>query len=164
VHVGSCTLQVRAGRGEQYILAQLISSNSGWHDGWFYLRNDDDWLPRFSEQVLMSREENWSYSVVEEDKPKLQPLLDALRRLRQRRLTAGMVAAAFHQWSALLLMQRRLRIDEMTPRLRWRGVGCRKSPSPSMKSPGVHGGWWGASSRRTSTGSRCAPLKALSLW
>jgi hypothetical protein len=30
------------GRGEQYILAQLISSNNDWHDGWFYLHNDDD--------------------------------------------------------------------------------------------------------------------------
>jgi hypothetical protein len=29
VHVGCCTLQVRAGRGDQYISAQLISSNSG---------------------------------------------------------------------------------------------------------------------------------------
>jgi hypothetical protein len=41
--------------------------------------------------VLMSREENWTYDVIEEDKPKLQPLLDALRRLRQCGLTAGMV-------------------------------------------------------------------------
>jgi hypothetical protein len=82
VHAGSFTLQVRAGRGELYILAQLISSNSGWHDGWFYLRNDDDCLPKFSSQVLMSREDNWSYGVIEEEKPKLQPLLDTLRRLR----------------------------------------------------------------------------------
>jgi hypothetical protein len=58
MHVGSCTLQVRAGRGEQYISAQLISSNSSWHDGWFYLHNDEDRLPRFSSRVLMSREEN----------------------------------------------------------------------------------------------------------
>jgi hypothetical protein len=29
----------------------------------------------------MSREDNWSYGVIEEEKPKLQPLLDALRRL-----------------------------------------------------------------------------------
>jgi hypothetical protein len=42
VHVGSCTLQVRGGQGDQYIPVQLISSNSGWHDGWFYLRNDGD--------------------------------------------------------------------------------------------------------------------------
>jgi hypothetical protein len=33
VHAWSYTLQVRAGRGEQYISAQLILSNSGWHDG-----------------------------------------------------------------------------------------------------------------------------------
>jgi hypothetical protein len=30
----------------------------------------------------MSRGDNWSYGVVEDDKLKLQPLLDALRRLR----------------------------------------------------------------------------------
>jgi hypothetical protein len=29
----------------------------------------------------MSCEENWTYDVIEEDKSKLQPLLDALRRL-----------------------------------------------------------------------------------
>jgi hypothetical protein len=54
----------------------------------------------------MSREDNWTYNVIEEDKPKLQPLLDALRRLRQRGLTAGMVAAAFHHRRVLPLMQR----------------------------------------------------------
>jgi hypothetical protein len=51
----------------------------------------------------MSHKENWSYGVVEEDKPKLQPLLDALRRLHQRGLTAGMVAAAFHHRRVLPL-------------------------------------------------------------
>jgi hypothetical protein len=71
VHAGSCILQVRVGRGEQYIPAQLISSNSGWHDGWFYLRNDDDRLPKFFSWVLMSREDNWTYDIVEEEKPKL---------------------------------------------------------------------------------------------
>jgi hypothetical protein len=54
----------------------------------------------------MSRKDNWSYDVVEEDKPKLQPLLDALRRLRLRGLTTGMVAIAFHRRRVLPLMQR----------------------------------------------------------
>jgi hypothetical protein len=63
----------------------------------------------------MSLEDNWTYSVIEEDKLKLQPLLDALMRLRQRGLTVGMVATAFHRRRVLPLMQRRLRIDEMTP-------------------------------------------------
>jgi ribosome modulation factor len=79
------------------------------------MRNDDDQLPRFSGQVLMSREENWSYGVVEEDKSKLQPLLDTLRRLHQRGLMAGMVAAAFHRRRVLPLTQRRLWLNEMTP-------------------------------------------------
>jgi hypothetical protein len=101
------------GRGELYIPVQLISSNSGWHDGWFYLCNNDDRLPKFSDRVLMSHEDNWSYNVVEEEKPKLQPLLDALRRLCQCRLTAGMVAATFHHRRVLPLMQRQLWINEM---------------------------------------------------
>jgi hypothetical protein len=79
------------------------------------LRNDDDQLPKFSGQVLMSREENWTYVVVEDDKPKLEPLLDALRRLRQRGLTAGMVATAFHHRRVLPLTQHRLWLDEMMP-------------------------------------------------
>jgi hypothetical protein len=93
----------------------LISSNNGWHDGWFYLHNDDDQLPRYSGRVLMAREENWMYGVIEDDKPKLEPLLNALRRLRQRRLTTGMVATAFHRRRVLPLTQRRLWLDEMMP-------------------------------------------------
>jgi hypothetical protein len=104
VHAGSYTLQVQGGQGELYITAQLISSNSGWHDGWFYLHNDDDRLPKFSGRVLMSRKDNWSYDVVEEDKLKLQPLFDVLRRLCQRGLTVGMVTVVFHHRRVLPLM------------------------------------------------------------
>jgi hypothetical protein len=63
----------------------------------------------------MAREENWMYGVVEDDKPKLVPLLDVLRRLHQHGLTAGMVAAVFHRRRVLPLTQRRLWLDEMTP-------------------------------------------------
>jgi hypothetical protein len=59
----------------------------------------------------MSQRENWAYSVVEEDQPKLQPLLDMLRRLHLRGLTVGMVAAALHHQRVLPLMQCRLRMD-----------------------------------------------------
>jgi hypothetical protein len=45
----------------------------------------------------MAREENWTYGVIEDDKPKLELLLDTLRRLCQRGLTTGMVAAVFHR-------------------------------------------------------------------
>jgi hypothetical protein len=59
----------------------------------------------------MSQKENWAYNIVKEDKPKLQPLLDVLRKLHLRGLTAGMVAAMFHRRRVLLLMQRRLWLD-----------------------------------------------------
>jgi hypothetical protein len=72
-------LQVRSGRSDQYILAQLISSNSGWHDGWFYLRNDESQLPKYTGRVLVAREENWWYDVAEAKKPRLDPLLAALQ-------------------------------------------------------------------------------------
>jgi hypothetical protein len=62
----------------------------------------------------MSREDNWTYDVIEEEKSKLQPLLDVIRRLRQHGLIAGMVAAAFHRRRVRPLMPRRLRIDEIT--------------------------------------------------
>jgi hypothetical protein len=44
VHAGSYTIQVRPGQGELYIPAHLSMSNSRWHDGWFYLRNDKVFL------------------------------------------------------------------------------------------------------------------------
>jgi hypothetical protein len=58
--------------------------------------------------VLVAREENWSYSIMEDKKSKLDPLLDTLWRLRQRGLTAGMVAAVFHHRRVMPLTQRRL--------------------------------------------------------
>jgi hypothetical protein len=75
-----------------------------------------------------------------------------------------MVAAAFHHRRVLPLMQRRLRIDETMPEASLEGSQMSHESLPPMKSPGVHGGWWGVSSRRTLIGFRCAPLKALSLW
>jgi hypothetical protein len=63
----------------------------------------------------MSWRENWAYSVVKEDPPRLQSLLEALRKLRLRGLTTGMVAVAFHRRRVLPLMQRRLWMDKMEP-------------------------------------------------
>jgi hypothetical protein len=64
--------------------------------------------------VLIAREENWSYGVMEDEKLRLDPLLDALWRLHQRGLMEGMVAAAFHRRRVMPLTQRRLRLDQMT--------------------------------------------------
>jgi hypothetical protein len=52
VRAGGCTLQLRPGRVQQYILASLATSNKGWQNRWFYLRNNDGRLPSFSQRVV----------------------------------------------------------------------------------------------------------------
>jgi hypothetical protein len=40
--IGCANLRMKQGRGDDYIPVTLTSSNSGWHRGWFYLRNDPE--------------------------------------------------------------------------------------------------------------------------
>jgi hypothetical protein len=58
---GGCTLQLRLGRAQQYISASLVSSNKGWQNRWFYLRNDDGVLPPFSQRVVTAADDNWRW-------------------------------------------------------------------------------------------------------
>ncbi|XP_066395227.1 uncharacterized protein [Miscanthus floridulus] len=110
-----CTLHVRQDRQSLYIPAQLSSSNRRWYDSWFYLRNDDGGLPPYTERVVESQPEKWGYGVIKVDQPRLEPLLRALGKLRDRGLSAAVVVAAFHRRRVLPLMARRRRLFEMTP-------------------------------------------------
>jgi hypothetical protein len=58
VWAGGCTLQLRSGQAAQYIPASLVSSNKGWQNWWFYLRNDDGMLPPFSQRVVTAAGDN----------------------------------------------------------------------------------------------------------
>jgi hypothetical protein len=40
--IGCANLRMKQGRGDDYILSSLTISNSGWHKGWFYLRNNPE--------------------------------------------------------------------------------------------------------------------------
>jgi hypothetical protein len=114
VPVGSCVLQVRFGRGDQYISAQLISSNSGWHVADFtsvMTTINYRGIPGGCSS-LEGRTGRMAWWTMRSQS--LDPLLDALWRLRQRGLTARMVAAAFHRWRVMPLTHRRLRLDQMT--------------------------------------------------
>jgi hypothetical protein len=58
VQAGGCTLQLRSGCAKQYIPASLLSSNKGWQNRWFYLRNDDGVLSPFSQRVVTAAGDN----------------------------------------------------------------------------------------------------------
>jgi hypothetical protein len=42
VMIGCANLRMKQDRGDDYTPFSLTSSNSGWHKGWFYLRNDPE--------------------------------------------------------------------------------------------------------------------------
>jgi hypothetical protein len=116
VRVGGCTLQLRSGRAQQYIPSSLVSSNKGWQNRWFYLRNDDGMLPPFSQRVVTAAGNNWCWGgAMRENQEKLQPILHALQKLRDEGLTAAGVVAAIHRRRVLPLAERRLRLSEMKP-------------------------------------------------
>jgi hypothetical protein len=82
VRAGGCTLQLRPGRAQLYIPAILVSSNKGWQCRWFYLWNDDGRLLSFSQRVVTAAGSIWRWGATREKQGKLQPLLEALQRLR----------------------------------------------------------------------------------
>jgi hypothetical protein len=88
-----------------------VSSNKGW----FYLRNDDRRLPSFSQRVVTAVGSNWRWGATRGKQEKLQPLLEALQRLRYGGLTATGVVAAIHCRRVLPLAERRLPLSKMKP-------------------------------------------------
>jgi hypothetical protein len=115
VRAGGCTLHLRQGRAQQYIPAILVSSNKGWQRRWFYLRNNDGRLLSFSQRVVTATGGNWSWGATRERQEKLQPILQALQKLRDGGLTAAGVVAAIHRRRVLPLAERRLQLSEMRP-------------------------------------------------
>jgi hypothetical protein len=117
VRAGGYTLQLRSGRAQQYIPASLVSSNKGWQNRWFYLRNDDGMLPPFSQRVVTATGNNWRWGATREKQEMLQPILHALQKLRDEGLTAAGVVATIHCRRVLPLAERRLRLSEMKLRV-----------------------------------------------
>jgi hypothetical protein len=55
--IGCANLRMKQGQGDDYIPVSLTSSNSSWHNGWFYLRNDPEFaLPAYTENSIV---ESW---------------------------------------------------------------------------------------------------------
>ena len=57
--VRGCTLQVRQSRSHLYIRSLMPSSNRGWQNGWFYLRNDHGLLLEFTGMMVKECLEKW---------------------------------------------------------------------------------------------------------
>ena len=56
-------LHVHMTRSSMYISSRMTTNNAGWTRGWFYLRNDGDLLPAFTNKVLRERPKKWNWGV-----------------------------------------------------------------------------------------------------
>jgi hypothetical protein len=130
VRAGGCTLLLRQSRASLYIPAILASSNKGWQHRWFYLRNDGELLPLFSQRVVTIAADAWRHGTPHERQKNLEPLLKALEALWKGGLTAVGVIAAIHRRRVLPLAERRLPLWEMTPEADLEGSRMSFDPLP----------------------------------
>jgi len=90
--------------------------------------NDDNLLPAYTRHLISERSDHWRYGVVQTHQPRLDPILDALKKLCKEGLTAALVLSAVHYRRILSLMSRPLRMDEMGPGVSSRDLeACRMS-------------------------------------
>jgi len=116
VRAGCLNLLLKTGKSQkprEYIPVGLTSNHAGWDSQWFYLQNDDDLLPTYTGRLISERPDHWRYGIVQASQSRLDPILDALKKLHEEGLTATLVLSAVHHRRVLPLMSRPLRLDEM---------------------------------------------------
>jgi hypothetical protein len=73
--IGCANLQKKQGRGNDYILVSLTSSNNSWHKGWFYLRNDPEFtLPSYTGCSIAKSQRNWPDGPTKKEQEKMLKL------------------------------------------------------------------------------------------
>lgn len=124
VRSDGCAIQLHQGRMAQYLIVKGSSSNKGWHSGWFYLRNNDRLLPR------------WTGKTVGRGRAQLgcqHGLQLAIEWLKEEGLTGEGVFALTSQRQVLPLMRRLRCLDEMVPGAPWKGTAMAPEPlSPAI--------------------------------
>jgi hypothetical protein len=122
--IGWANLRMKQGRGDDYISSSLTSSNSGWHKGWFYLRNDPEFaLPAFTGNSIGQSRRNWSDGPAKTEQEKiLKDHWVVLRRLRGAEVTLSDILGQYHARGVVPLRRRPLHLCEMTiDRAPWAG-------------------------------------------
>jgi hypothetical protein len=114
--IGCANLRMKQGLGDVYIPSSLTSSNSGWHKGWFYLRNDPVFtLPAFTGNSIGQSRRNWSDGPAKTEQEKiLKDHWAVLRHLRGAGVTFSDVIGQHHARGVVPLRRRLLRLCEMT--------------------------------------------------
>jgi hypothetical protein len=115
VRADGMSLAVRSQRKDAYIPSTMTTNNADWERGLFYLRKAEPGLPSYTGKVLRERPASWYHGVSPpQHQARLDSLLAALRNMAGRGLNAEVVLAHLHHWRVVPLMERPLRVYEMT--------------------------------------------------
>jgi hypothetical protein len=93
--ISCANLRMKQGRGDDYIPVSLTSLNSGWHKGWFYLRNDPEFaLSSYTRNFIAESRGRWAEEGAGENHQ--APLGRAGASLRSRSHPGGSDRAISH--------------------------------------------------------------------
>jgi hypothetical protein len=102
-------------RREFYIPCTMTSNNAEWEKGCFYLRNYGVGLPPYTGKVLKEKADSWHHGVSPSShQVRLDSLLNGLKGLTDAGLGAASVLANLHHRRIVPLIERELRIYEMS--------------------------------------------------
>jgi hypothetical protein len=105
VHAGSFAIQLRANWNIGYLPVPMKTSNKGWHQKWFYVRDDPDSpLPPYLGLSFDDALESWKEAPNAEEIRKVDSLFQTINRLKNEGATGLRIFAALPQWRVLPLM------------------------------------------------------------
>jgi hypothetical protein len=116
--IGCANLRMKQGRGDD-------NSNSGWHKGWFYLRNDlEHALLAYTGCSIVKSQRNWADGPTKTEQEKvLKSHWAMLGCLRDAGITLVEVVGQYHARGVVPLQRRPLRLcDMIAERAPWVGT------------------------------------------
>jgi hypothetical protein len=115
VRADGLSILLQDSRKEFYIPCTMTTNNAEWERVWFYLLNDGAGLPPYTGKVLKEKADSWHHDVSPSShEARLESLLNTLNGLADAGLGAASVLANLHHRWIVPLMERELRIHEMS--------------------------------------------------
>jgi hypothetical protein len=115
VRAGGVTIFLWETHRELFIPCTMTSNNTEWERGWFYLRNDEPGLPPYTGKVVKEKADSWWHGVSPSScQDRLESALLVLKNLADVGLGAALVLAKLHHRRIIPLMDRWLRIFNMS--------------------------------------------------
>lgn len=107
VDIGSVGIHLKGTRAQEYIPTSAPSTNQGWHQRWFYIRNDTVHpFPAYTGRRIEEQPDQWRWGVAKDSKEGVPYALEAIRALRDVGLTAAVVVGSYHHRRYAPLMAR----------------------------------------------------------